>query len=72
MRRLGADALDRQQRLEGLALVLVQETIQPRTVLARLAFDMQARLAVETAQKTLGPDAELPVLIRTALKSLGK
>ncbi len=34
--------------------------------------DTQARLAVETASKTLGPDAELPVLIRTALKSLGK
>ncbi len=34
--------------------------------------DMQARLAVETAQKTLGPEAELPLLIRTALKSLGK
>jgi len=34
--------------------------------------DMQARLAVETALRTLGADAELPVLIRTALKSLGK
>ena len=34
--------------------------------------DTPARLAVETALKTLGPEAELPVLIRTALKSLGK
>ncbi len=34
--------------------------------------DTQARLAVEAALKTLGPEAELSVLIRTALKSLGK
>ena len=34
--------------------------------------ETQARLAVETAQQALGPDAELPVLIRTALKNLGK
>ncbi|MGZ3297940.1 MAG: Holliday junction branch migration protein RuvA [Asticcacaulis sp.] len=34
--------------------------------------DTQARLAVEGALKTLGADVELPVLIRTALKNLGK
>ena len=34
--------------------------------------EMQARLAVDAAVKTLGPDAELPVLIRTGLKNLGK
>jgi Holliday junction DNA helicase RuvA len=34
--------------------------------------DTSARLAVETASKMLGADAELPVLIRAALKSLGK
>ena len=31
-----------------------------------------ARLAVDVAARQLGPEAELPVLIRTALKSLGK
>jgi len=34
--------------------------------------EIQARLAVEQAVKQLGPEAELSVLIRTALKALGK
>ena len=34
--------------------------------------EAQARLAVEAALRDLGPDAALPVLIRTALKNLGK
>ena len=53
----------------------VKPSVSGEAVAALLGLgvnDMQARLAVETAQKTLGPDAELPVLIRTALKSLGK
>ena len=53
----------------------VKPSVSGEAVAALLGLgvnDMQARLAVETAAKTLGPDAELPVLIRTALKSLGK
>lgn len=34
--------------------------------------ETQARLAVENALRDLGPEAALPVVIRTALKSLGK
>jgi len=34
--------------------------------------ETQARLAVETALRDLGADAALPVVIRTALKNLGK
>ena len=34
--------------------------------------EMQARLAVDAALKALGAEADLPVLIRTALKNLGK
>ena len=53
----------------------VKPTVSGEAVAALLGLgvnDMQARLAVETAQKALGADAELAVLIRTALKSLGK
>ena len=55
--------------------VPVKPSVSGEAIAALLGLgvnDMQARLAVETASKTLGPDAELPVLIRTALKSLGK
>ena len=53
----------------------VKPSVSGEAVAALLGLgvgDTPARLAVETAIKTLGPDAELPVLIRAALKSLGK
>ena len=61
--------------LAAKGIAPVKPTVSGEAVAALLGLgvnDMQARLAVETASKTLGPDAELPVLIRTALKSLGK
>jgi Holliday junction DNA helicase RuvA len=53
----------------------VKPSISGEAVAALLGLginDTQARLAVEAAIKTLRADAELPVLIRTALKNLGK
>ena len=59
----------------GKAAEPVKASVSGEAVAALLGLgvnDMQARLAVEAASKTLGADAELPVLIRTALKNLGK
>jgi len=53
----------------------VKPSVSGEAVAALLGLgvnDTQARLAVETALKTLGPEAELPALIRASLKSLGK
>jgi Holliday junction DNA helicase RuvA len=61
--------------IAGKAAEPVKASVSGEAVAALLGLginDMQARLAVETAQKTLGAEAELPVLIRTALKNLGK
>ena len=61
--------------MAGKGAAPAKPTVSGEAVAALLGLgvnDMQARLAVETALRTLGADVELPVLIRTALKSLGK
>ncbi len=53
----------------------LKPTVNGESVAALIGLgisETQARLAVETALRDLGPDAGLPVVIRTALKNLGR
>ena len=59
----------------GATITPIKPSIHAEAVAALIGLgiaDMQARLAVDTAVKTLGADAELPILIRASLKALGK
>ncbi|MDI7776322.1 Holliday junction branch migration protein RuvA [Asticcacaulis sp. EMRT-3] len=50
-------------------------SVQGESVAALIGLgiaEQQARVAVDTAARTLGDEAELPALIRAALKALGK
>ena len=53
----------------------VQPTLAGESVAALIGLgipEQSARLAVDTAMKTLGPDAALPAMIRASLKALGR
>lgn len=57
----------------GIAVTMPTITGESVSALIGLGInETQARLAVEAAMKHLEPDAHLPVVIRAALKSLGK
>lgn len=59
----------------GATITPMKPSVHAEAVAALIGLgiaDMQARLAVDTAMKTLGGEAELPVLIRSSLKALGK
>lgn len=59
----------------GYAPAAVTPTVNGESVAALMGLgvsEQQSRIAVESALKTLGPEAELAAVIRASLKALGK